>query len=287
MDNFSENEKALVSLIHQALAEDIGLGDHTSLATIPATLSGIGSVRAKSPGIISGVEVACLVARALDTDISIVTHKKDGEKVDAGTTIMELTGRVRSLLSAERLLLNCMQRMSGIATMTRAFVDRIDGTGCKILDTRKTTPNFRLFEKMAVKAGGGHNHRFGLYDMILIKDNHVDAAGGILNALERTADYQREHSLNLAVEIETRNLDEVRQVLESGHATRIMLDNFSPSMLRDAIKLIDHRMETEASGGITIQTVREYAETGVDYVSVGALSHSYKSLDISMKIRPI
>jgi len=198
--------------------------------------------------------------------------------------VMTVEGKVRSLLTAERLLLNCMQRMSGIATLTNKYVEAIKGTSTKILDTRKTTPNFRIFEKWAVQLGGGNNHRFGLYDMILIKDNHVDAAGGIKNAIERANEYILKVGKKLKIEIETRSLEEVNQVLAIGKVDRIMLDNFSPALLKEAIKLIDKKFETEASGGITLDTIRSFAESGVDFISVGALTHSHKSLDISMKI---
>ena len=220
------------------------------------------------------------------TDATLKIDKKitDGSEVKIGDVALLIHGNVRSLLKAERLLLNCMQRMSGIATLTNKFVKETEGTKSKILDTRKTTPNFRQFEKYAVKIGGGMNHRFGLYDMILIKDNHVDAAGGITNALKRVSEYLKQTGKNLPVEIETRNIEEVKQVMEAGIANRIMLDNFSPELLMKAVQLINGKYETEASGGITMSNVRSYALSGVDFISVGALTHSYKSMDISMKI---
>lgn len=276
-----------LTLLRLALTEDIGDGDHTSLATVGADLIGIGTVKAKSAGVVAGITVGMAVARLVDSAILVTPMVSDGTVVTAGTELMTLKGPVRSLLSTERLLLNCMQRMSGIATMTKNFVDRIQGTNCRILDTRKTTPNFRVFEKMAVKIGGGHNHRHGLYDMILIKDNHVDAAGGIRPAITNTTDYLRSTGKSLAVEIETRNLQEVEDVLSIGQVNRIMLDNFSLSDLKAAVGRIAGRFETEASGGITIETVRAVAETGVDFISVGALTHSYQSMDISMKIKPV
>jgi len=214
----------------------------------------------------------------------VKVHVAEGSAVKPGDIVMTVEGKVRSLLTAERLLLNCMQRMSGIATLTNKYVEAIKGTSTKILDTRKTTPNFRIFEKWAVQLGGGNNHRFGLYDMILIKDNHVDAAGGIKNAIERANEYILKVRKKLKIEIETRSLEEVNQVLSIGKVDRIMLDNFSPALLKEAIKLIDKKFETEASGGITLDTIRSFAESGVDFISVGALTHSHKSLDISMKI---
>lgn len=276
----------LDELIRHALAEDLGDGDHTSLSTIPAGHQSLATVRAKSPGIIAGVEAALRVVQSVDPAVQSTVLEADGNKVVAGTSIIQFTGPTRSLLQAERLLLNIMQRMSGIATMTRSFVDAVEGTSSTILDTRKTTPNLRLLEKWAVRLGGGQNHRFGLFDMILIKDNHVDAAGGIIPALQRAQDYLIRLGRTLPIEIETRNLDEVRQALEFGKLNRIMLDNFPLEQLREAIGLIGKRVETEASGGITLSTVRQVAETGVDFISVGALTHSYYSMDISMKIFP-
>lgn len=276
----------LDELIRHALAEDLGDGDHTSLSTIPAGHHSVATVRAKSPGIIAGVESALRVVQSVDPAVQSTVLETDGTKVLAGTPIIHFTGPTRSLLLAERLLLNIMQRMSGIATMTRSFVDTVEGTSSIILDTRKTTPNLRLLEKWAVRLGGGQNHRFGLFDMILIKDNHVDAAGGIIPALQRAQDYLISLGRTLPIEIETRNLDEVRQALEFGKLNRIMLDNFPLEQLREAIGLIGKRVETEASGGITLSTVRQVAETGVDFISVGALTHSYYSMDISMKIVP-
>ncbi len=271
-------------LIVDALAEDQGTGDHSSLSTIESDKIGLGRVKIKEDGILSGIDIAILVARHVDSTLDINSFHKNGSPVKSGDIVMELTGNVRSLLRAERILLNFMQRMSGIATLTRQFVNEVSDTKTSILDTRKTTPNFRYFEKRAVLDGGGKNHRFGLFDMIMIKDNHIDASGGITNALERVASYLDKTGLNLKVEIETRNLAEVREVLKSKIATRIMLDNFTPELLAEAIEIIGRRIETEASGGITLKNVRSYALTGVDFISVGALTHSYKSLDISMKI---
>lgn len=270
--------------IQSALKEDVGDGDHTSLSTIPEELVGKANVKVKEKGVIAGIELAELIIKTVDPMIQQSIFLKEGTDVNPGDIVMTLNGNVRSLLKAERLLLNCVQRMSGIATLTRKYVDAIDGTNCKVLDTRKTTPNFRLYEKMAVELGGGVNHRFGLYDMILIKDNHVDASGGVKNAIESANQYIKNSGKLLKIEIETRNLDEVKEVLSIGNVNRIMLDNFTPDLLKAAIALIDKKYETEASGGITLESIRSFALTGVDFISVGALTHSYRSLDISMKI---
>ncbi len=270
--------------IEQALKEDTGDGDHTSLSTIPEELQGKANVKVKEKGIIAGLEVARLIFTKVDPSIDLEFYTTEGKEVEVGEVVISAQGSVRSLLQAERLVLNCMQRMSGIASLTKKYVDELRGTQTKVLDTRKTTPNFRYFEKQAIKIGGGENHRFGLYDMILIKDNHVDAAGGIKNAILRANEYLFNQSKKLKIEIETRNLKEVNEVLSLGKVDRIMLDNFSPVDLKAAITLIGNKFETEASGGITLETIRSFALTGVNYISVGALTHSYKSLDISMKI---
>lgn len=280
----SGNILTVDKFIRLAFAEDTGDGDHTSLATIGENDEGLATVKIKEDGIIAGVDLAVRVLQMIDATLKIDKKITDGSEVKIGDVALLIHGNVRSLLKAERLLLNCMQRMSGIATLTNKFVKETEGTKSKILDTRKTTPNFRQFEKYAVKIGGGMNHRFGLYDMILIKDNHVDAAGGITNALKRVSEYLKQTGKNLPVEIETRNIDEVKQVMEAGIANRIMLDNFSPELLMKAVQLINGKYETEASGGITMSNVRSYALSGVDFISVGALTHSYKSMDISMKI---
>ncbi|MBP9922576.1 MAG: carboxylating nicotinate-nucleotide diphosphorylase [Bacteroidia bacterium] len=275
---------SIKDFIENALREDVGNGDHTSLSTIPESSLGVANVKVKETGIIAGLVLADQILNQVDPTLIVKVLVAEGSQVKPGDIVMNVEGNTRSLLTAERLVLNCMQRMSGIATLTRKYVDELKGTNTKVLDTRKTTPNFRIFEKWAVHLGGGVNHRFGLYDMILIKDNHVDAAGGIENAIERANEYLKQTGKKLKIEIETRSLEEVNRVLKTGKVDRIMLDNFTPALLKEAIELIDKRYETEASGGITIETIRSYAESGVDYISVGALTHSHKSLDISMKI---
>ena len=275
---------SIKDFIENALKEDVGNGDHTSLSTIPESSLGVANVKVKETGIIAGLVLADQILNQVDSTLKVKVLVAEGSQVKPGDIVMNVEGNTRSLLTAERLVLNCMQRMSGIATLTRKFVDELKGTNTKVLDTRKTTPNFRIFEKWAVHLGGGVNHRFGLYDMILIKDNHVDAAGGIENAIERANEYLKQTGKKLKIEIETRSLEEVNRVLKTGKVDRIMLDNFTPALLKEAIELIDKRYETEASGGITIETIRSFAESGVDIISVGALTHSHKSLGISMKI---
>ena len=275
---------SIKDFIENALREDVGNGDHTSLSTIPESSLGVANVKVKESGIIAGLVLADQILNQVDPTLKVKVLVAEGSQVKPGDIVMTVEGNTRSLLTAERLVLNCMQRMSGIATLTRKYVDELKGTNTKVLDTRKTTPNFRIFEKWAVHLGGGVNHRFGLYDMILIKDNHVDAAGGIENAIERANEYLKQTGKKLKIEIETRSLEEVNRVLKTGKVDRIMLDNFTPALLKEAIELIDKRYETEASGGITIETIRSFAESGVDFISVGALTHSHKSLDISMKI---
>jgi nicotinate-nucleotide pyrophosphorylase (carboxylating) len=270
--------------IENALAEDIGDGDHTSLACISRESNGKAIIKVKDDGVLAGLSLAEKILKSVDQSIMIRTFFNEGMNVQKNDIVIEMQGNIRSILKAERLLLNCMQRMSGIATVTRRMVAEIQHTKAKILDTRKTTPNFRFFEKWAVRSGGGFNHRFGLYDMILIKDNHIDACGSITKAIARATDYLVKKNKSIPVEIETRTLEEVKEVLQCGNINRIMLDNFSPEILKMAIELIDGKYETEASGGITLENVRSYAETGVDYLSIGALTHSYKSLDISLKI---
>ena len=270
-------------LIDLSFAEDIGDGDHTTLCCIPEDAMGRSRLLIKEEGILAGVEVAKEVFRRFDPEMQVEVLMGDGTHVKPGDVAMIVTGRVRSLLQTERLMLNIMQRMSGIATMTARYVKRLEGTGTRVLDTRKTTPGMRMLEKAAVKIGGGTNHRIGLFDMILLKDNHVDFAGGITNAIDRCHKYLEEKGKNLKIEIEVRNFDELQQVLDHGGVDRIMLDNFSVADTGKAVKLIDHRYETESSGGITFDTIRDYAEQGVDFISVGALTHSVKGLDMSFK----
>ena len=270
-------------LIDLSFAEDIGDGDHTTLCCIPEDAMGRSRLLIKEEGILAGVEVAKEVFRRFDPEMQVEVLMGDGTHVKPGDVAMIVTGRVRSLLQTERLMLNIMQRMSGIATMTARYVERLKGTGTRVLDTRKTTPGMRMLEKAAVKIGGGTNHRIGLFDMILLKDNHVDFAGGITNAIDRCHKYLEEKGKNLKIEIEVRNFDELQQVLDHGGVDRIMLDNFSVADTGKAVKLIGHRYETESSGGITFDTLRDYAEQGVDFISVGALTHSVKGLDMSFK----
>ena len=276
-------EELVDRLIDLSFAEDIGDGDHTTLCCIPADAMGRSRLIIKEDGILAGVEVAKEVFRRFDPEMQVEVIMPDGTPVKKGDIAMIVSGRVRSLLQTERLMLNIMQRMSGIATMTARYVKRLEGTGTRVLDTRKTTPGMRMLEKQAVKIGGGCNHRIGLFDMILLKDNHVDFAGGIINAIDRCHQYLEEKGLNLKIEIEVRNFDELQQVLDHGGVDRIMLDNFSVPDTKKAVDIINHRFETESSGGITFDTIRDYAEQGVDFVSVGALTHSVKGLDMSFK----
>lgn len=282
MENLLKN--ALVKqLIDIAFAEDIGEGDHTSLATINEDEKGKSIIVAKDNGIIAGLTLVEYIFKKVDPTLDVKLIKADGDEIAYGDVVLEVSGSSRSMLTAERTVLNFVQRLSGVASLTAKYVAELAGLHTQILDTRKTTPGMRLLEKYAVKVGGGSNHRIGLYDMILIKDNHVDFAGGIANAITRTQKYLMEHNLNLNIEIETRSIDEVKQVLAIGGVHRIMLDNFSPELLSEAVKLIDGRFETEASGGITLQTLRSYAESGVDFISSGALTHSVKAMDLSMR----
>jgi nicotinate-nucleotide pyrophosphorylase (carboxylating) len=277
-------------IIQEALKEDIidfnGQilpGDHTALACIPHHQEGKAKLICKAEGILAGVELAEEICRQVDDTLRLEIFLKDGAKIKHGDIAFHLFGEVKSILRAERVILNFMQRMSGIATNTARYVNLVQGTKAKILDTRKTTPALRYFEKWAVAIGGGHNHRFGLYDRIMMKDNHVDFCGGIAQAIEAVRQYQLANNLQLPVEIETRNLAEIEQVLAIGNLDRIMFDNFSVETMKEAVKLVNGRFETEASGGITLETVRAYAETGVDFISVGALTHSSGSLDLSLK----
>jgi len=271
------------SFIANALAEDVGDGDHTSLATIPAGTQGKAKLLVKDSGILAGVELALEIFDQVDPNLSVNVFLQDGAEIKPNDFVLEVEGDAQSILKAERLVLNCMQRMSGIATKTHQIVELLQGTNTKVLDTRKTTPGMRYLEKWAVKIGGGLNHRFGLFDMILIKDNHVDYSGGIRQAIENTKSYLQKTNKKLAIEIEVRNLNELQQVLETGGVDRILLDNFNFDDLRKAVSIIDGKYSTEASGGITIDNIRQYAQCGVDYISVGALTHSVKSLDLSLK----
>jgi len=270
-------------IIDKALIEDIGIGDHTSLSTIPKSATGKAHLLVKEDGILSGMEVAEQIFRKTDKHLAFFPLLNDGDKIHAGDIAFTVEGSSASILMAERLVLNFMQRMSGIATSTALYVKEMEGLKSKVLDTRKTTPLLRELEKMAVRHGGGHNHRFGLYDMIMIKDNHVDFAGGISKAIDAANDYLKINQLNLQIEIEVRSFDELQQVLDKGGVNRIMLDNFKPEDLKKAVEIINGRFETEASGGITLQTIRAYAQTNVDFISVGALTHHIKSLDLSLK----
>ena len=273
----------LDELIRLWFAEDIGDGDHTTLSCIPADAMGKSQLIIKEDGVLAGVEVAKRIFRAFDPALRMTQYLHDGDRVKVGDIAFIVEGRIQSLLQTERLMLNIMQRMSGIATRTAEYVKRLEGTGTRVLDTRKTTPGLRLLEKEAVKIGGGVNHRIGLFDMILLKDNHIDFAGGIPQAISRARDYCRAKGKDLKIEIEVRNFDEIRQVLETGGVDRVMFDNFTPEDTRKAVEMIGGRFETESSGGITFDTIRDYALCGVDFISVGALTHSVKSLDMSFK----
>ncbi len=277
------NEKQLLEFIDYAIAEDVGDGDHTSLSTIPAGTINSAELLVKESGILAGVFIAEKIFYRIDPTLNLNIFLRDGSSIQTGQTVLRVEGSAHSILKAERLVLNIMQRMSGIASTTHSIVTKVAHTKCKILDTRKTTPGIRFLEKEAVLIGGGENHRFGLYDMILIKDNHVDYAGGITAALRNAKDYLNKTGRNLAIEIETRSLDEVREAIEEGGFKRIMFDNFTFNEIRAGVALVNRLFETEASGGITTENVVNYAECGVDYISMGALTHSVKSLDLSLK----
>ena len=270
-------------LIALSFAEDIGDGDHTTLSCIPDTAMGKSRLIIKEEGIIAGVEMAREIFHRFDPEMKMEVYINDGAHVKPGDVAFVVEGRVQSLLQTERLMLNVMQRMSGIATITNEYVKLLEGTKCRVLDTRKTTPGMRLMEKDAVRIGGGCNHRIGLFDMILLKDNHIDFAGGIPQAVSRAQEYCKAKGKNLKIEVEVRNFDELGQVLALQGVDRVMLDNFSVENTRKAVEIVDGRLEVESSGGITFDTIRSYAECGVDYVSVGALTHSVKSLDMSFK----
>lgn len=272
-------------LIEEALLEDIGEGDHSTLSSIPVDTKGKAVLKIKQDGILAGMAVAEEIFRYKEPQAVLKTFKNDGDAMKAGEIAFEVTATVHTILQCERLVLNCMQRMSGIATLTRQYADKIKDYKTRILDTRKTTPNFRLLEKEAVRIGGGINHRFALYDMIMLKDNHIDYCGGIENAIDRAWNYVQNEKKDLKIEVETRNIEDVKKIIKVGQGKvfRIMLDNFQPVQITEALKLINGRFETEASGGINLENIEEYAKTGVDYVSIGALIHQAKSLDLSLK----
>ena len=279
-----ESVKELIDrLIDLAFAEDIGDGDHTTLSCIPNDAMGKSRLLIKESGILAGVEIAKEIFRRFDPTMKVKVLIPDGAEVKSGDVAMIVEGRVQSLLQTERLMLNVMQRMSGIATMTHRYVEQLKGMHTRVLDTRKTTPGMRMLEKEAVKIGGGVNHRIGLFDMILLKDNHVDFAGGIVNAIRRAKQYCKDNAKSLKIEIEVRNFDELRQVMEEGGIDRIMFDNFTPADTKKAVRIVNGKYETESSGGITFDTLRDYAASGVDFISVGALTHSVNGLDMSFK----
>ncbi len=273
----------IAALIELALREDIGSGDHSALSTIPADARGAARLLVKSEGVLAGVELAERLVERFDPDLHMRIFLQDGARVKPGDVAFTINGPSRSILTIERLVLNFMQRMSGVATLTSRYVAAVEGTGCRVLDTRKTTPGLRAVEKWAVRIGGGHNHRHGLFDMIMIKDNHADMCGGIPQAIAAARKYLAANGMSLPIEVETRNMKEVEQVLVTGGVQRIMLDNFGPQELKEAVVHIAGRLETEASGGITLDTIAHYAESGVDMISVGALTHSATSLDLSLK----
>jgi len=277
-------EAAIAQFVQSALAEDLGEGDHSTLSTVPIHQQAKAKLLVKDDGILAGVELASKIFHQIDNHLKLTVFKNDGDLIFKGDIAFEVTGNARAILSGERLVLNCMQRMSGIATKTNHLSRLIKGTSAKLMDTRKTTPNFRLMEKWAVAIGGGINHRFALYDMIMLKDNHIDLAGGITAAVVNAVNYLKEKNKNLLIEVETRNLKEVKEAVRTGAADVIMLDNMSLAEMSEAIKIIDGKCKTEASGGITEATLRSVAECGVDYISMGALTHSVKSLDLSLKI---
>src|SRR5690242_2269862 len=277
------DQEALQTFVASAITEDVGPGDYTSLACIPPDVRGKAVLKIKQDGVLAGMEFAEAVFRYLEPAVSFQAYKQDGDMMKKGEEAFMVEGYVHTLLSGERVALNCMQRMSGIATLTRKYVERLEGFSTRLLDTRKTTPGFRLAEKEAVRIGGGVNHRMGLYDMIMLKDNHIDFCGGISSAIERVASYLVQKSLSLPVVVEVRTLDDIREVLRAGSVDRILIDNFSPESTREAVALVAGRMETESSGGITLDNIREYAGAGVDYISAGAVIHQAVSLDLSLK----
>lgn len=277
------HKQELDKFISDALHEDVHEGDHSSLASIDKNAQGKARLLVKDNGILCGIEVAKAVFEKVDADLKTDIHIKEGSAIKYGDIAFHVYGSAISILTAERLVLNCMQRMSGIATKTNEYVKAIEGTNAKVIDTRKTTPNLRFLEKYSVTVGGGFNHRFGLYDMIMLKDNHIDFCGGITKAVNKVHEYLKANNLDLRIEVETRNIENVKEVLMCGGIDRIMLDNFVPEKVKEAVDLINGKYETEASGGITLETIRSFAETGVDFISVGALTHSVRSLDLSLK----
>jgi len=278
------NHQLLIdSLIERAFLEDVGDGDHTSLACIPSNIKGKANLIVKQEGIIAGIDLAGYIFEKLDPNVEFIPLTFDGAKVEKGQIAFTVVSGVHELLKAERLVLNIMQRMSGIATTTHQYTEKLQGLKTKVLDTRKTAPGMRVLDKMAVKIGGGVNHRMGLFDMILIKDNHIDFAGGIKNAIHQTLEYLKKNNKDLKIEIEARSIADVKEILSIGNIQRIMLDNFDTALTKEAVKIINGKVETESSGNITIENIRDYAECGVDYISVGALTHQVKSLDLSLK----
>lgn len=273
----------LEELISNALREDVGDGDHSSLSCIDKNANGKAVLKIKDEGILAGVDVAEKIFSYVDPSSVLKKFKNEGDEIQFGEIAFEVRTKIHTILSCERLVLNCMQRMSGIATLTKKYTEKLNGYSTRLLDTRKTTPNFRLLEKEAVRIGGGVNHRFGLYDMIMLKDNHIDYCGGIQKAIEKAWEYAQEKKPGLKIEVETRSIEDVKKVMETGKVNRIMLDNFSPAKIQEALKIIDGKYETEASGGITIDNIEMYAATGVDYISSGAIIHQAKSLDLSLK----
>lgn len=280
-------EEKLQILVSMALQEDVGDGDHSTLSCIPANQMGHAVLKIKEDGVLAGVAVAERIFKIIEPDASLIVFKKDGDDMINGETAFEISATVHTLLKGERLVLNSMQRMSGIATLTRQYTDKLKGYKTKLLDTRKTTPNFRLLEKEAVKIGGAYNHRFGLYDMIMLKDNHIDFCGGIVKAIDKAYDYVQNVKPGLKIEVETRSLEDIRLAVGTGKVDRIMLDNFTPEQIVEGLKIIEDRCETEASGGINLDTIIAYAETGVTFVSVGGLIHQARSLDLSLKAKVV
>lgn len=275
----------LLELIKQALQEDIGDGDHSTLSSITPDVKGTAVLKIKEDGILAGMHVAQTIFQYKEPTAVFTAFKKDGDAMKSGEIAFEVSATVHTILQCERLVLNCMQRMSGIATLTKTYCDQLKGYKTRLLDTRKTTPNFRLLEKDAVRIGGGYNHRYALYDMIMLKDNHIDYCGGIIPAIEKAWLYVQQVKPGLKIEVETRNLDDVQKVLSTGKVDRIMLDNFTPDQLKEAVDIIGGRLETEASGGINLTNIQTYAATGVDFISVGALIHQARSLDLSLKAK--